>query len=89
LLTLAQWLTGATLLATVAAVIALVRARRITRRLERLSESYWELRYDHGQLEARVGKLEAGLSANPAPPPGVAARSGEPAGFIPLSSLKK
>ncbi len=54
-------------LLTVAALLtaawALVRARRVTKRLERLTESYWELKYDHGQLRARVERLDPGAPA--------------------------
>ena len=78
-----QWLlTGA---AVLVAVAALARARRLAKRLERLTESYWELRYEHGQLRPRVNRLDpemlpaAGDSA-PAGAPGTA--------FVPLSSLK-
>jgi hypothetical protein len=74
-------------LLTVAALLtaawALVRARRVTKRLERLTESYWELKYDHGQLRARVERLDPGApaaAAEPAPRAGTA--------FVPLSSLK-
>ena len=91
-----QWLlTGAALLA---AVVALQRARRVSRRLERLTESYWELRYEHGQLRARIARLEP-----PQPAPFTHAAPGsredlEPAAqalqagataFVPLSSLKR
>lgn len=77
-----QWLTlGAALLV---ATVAILRARRIAKRLERLQESYWDLRYEIGQLQARVSRLEAdGVPATPAAPPaGTAA-------FVPLSSLKR
>jgi hypothetical protein len=76
------------LLATAAvllAVAAFAKARRLTRRLERLTESYWELRYEHGQLRARVSRLD------PEQPPAAsepAAQSGTIA-FVPLSSLKR
>jgi len=80
LLTLHWLLTGA---ACVLALVALLVARRQTKRLERLTESYWELRYEHGQLRARVNRIDpeqqsAGAAAEP------------PAtNFIPLSSLKR
>ena len=65
------------------AVVAVERARRLSRRLERLKESYWDLRYELGQLQARVTRLEAERSDQaPAPPP--AANN-----FVPLSSLKR
>ena len=78
-----QWLlTGA---AVLIAVAALVRARRVSKRLERLTESYWELRYEHGQLRSRVARLdpEPGTPAQPDP----AQQSGIT--FVPLSSLKR
>ena len=80
-------------LLTVAAVLtaawALARLRRMSRRLERLTESYWELKYDHGQLRARVARLdpEAAGPAADTPPPR-AGTSGSTA-FVPLSSLKR
>jgi hypothetical protein len=65
------------------AAVAVERARRLSRRLERLKESYWDLRYEFGQLQARVTRLEAERSDQaPAPPP--AANN-----FVPLSSLKR
>jgi hypothetical protein len=75
-------------LLTVAAVLtaawSFARARRVTKRLERLTESYWELKYDHGQLRARVERLDPGAPAAPSEP---AAKAGGTA-FVPLSSLK-
>jgi hypothetical protein len=79
LLTLHWLLTGAAL---VLAGMAWFVARRQTKRLERLTESYWELRYEHGQLRARVNRLD--------PEQQVAATAEPPAtNFIPLSSLKR
>jgi len=72
---------------------AFLRARRVARRLERLTESYWELRYEYGQLRARVTRLEP-----PVTEAGAAGGAGgnlpqeaaRPAGnFVPLSSLKR
>ena len=69
--------------ALVLAGAALVVARRQSRRLERLTESYWELRYEHGQLRARVNRIdpEQQNASAPAEPPA--------SNFIPLSSLKR
>jgi len=82
---LAWFLAGAGLLAL---LVAVSWARRITKRIERLSQSYWELRYEHGQLNARVGRLE--------PPPGSVGQEQGPeslqrptSNFVPLSSLRK
>ena len=73
-------LTGAAL---VLAGAALFVARRQSKRLERLTESYWELRYEHGQLRARVNRID--------PEQQTAAAAAEPpaSNFIPLSSLKR
>ena len=73
-------LTGAAL---VLAGAALFVARRQSKRLERLTESYWELRYEHGQLRARVNRID--------PEQQNTAASAEPpaSNFIPLSSLKR
>ena len=78
--TLHWLLTGA---AFVLAAVAFVLARRQSKRLERLTESYWELRYEHGQLRARVNRLD--------PEQQQAAAATEPPAnnFIPLSSLKR
>jgi hypothetical protein len=66
---------------------ALLGARRVARRLERLTESYWELRYEYGQLRARVTRLEPPVT-EPAKddltPPSRPATN-----FIPLSSLRR
>jgi hypothetical protein len=78
-LTLLWLLTGADL---VLAVVALLVARRQTKRLERLTESYWDLRYEHGQLRARVTRLEPEQQA-------AAAEEPPATNFIPLSSLKR
>jgi len=78
-----HWLLTAA--AVLVAVVALAKTRRATKRLERLTETYWELRYDHGQLRARVAKLDpetAPAQSEPAPKPGGS-------NFVPLSSLKR
>jgi HAMP domain-containing protein len=79
-LTFLWLLTGAAL---VLAGAALFVARRQSKRLERLTESYWELRYEHGQLRARVNRID--------PEQQTAAAAAEPpaSNFIPLSSLKR
>jgi hypothetical protein len=82
-LTLHWLLTGVSLFV---ALIALAKARRATKRLERLTETYWELRYDHGQLRARVAKLdpeEAPAQSDSAQTPGGGSS------FVPISSLKR
>ena len=74
------------LLAGVALLIALwalAKARRASRRLDQLQQSYWDLRYEHGRLRAQVKQLDPDQAdaAPPAPDPATT--------FIPLSSLKR
>jgi hypothetical protein len=70
--------------AFLAAVVAVERARRVSRRLERLREAYWDLRYEFGQVQARVNRLEA---ERPGQQP--AAQPAAATNFVPLSSLKR
>jgi hypothetical protein len=70
--------------AVLTAGIALARTRRLSKRLDRDRESYWDLRYEFGQLQARVTRLEEDRTA--APPPSL---PGGADAFVPLSSLKR
>jgi hypothetical protein len=80
------------LLWTVAVVGVLVawaswaRAGRLARKLEALTQSYWELRYDYTRLRSQVARLDTGDAAQeePAPQP-----TGPTVAFVPLSSMKK
>jgi hypothetical protein len=78
------WLvSGASLLV---AIMALNQARRTARRLEQLSQNYWELKYQNGELRVQLQQLTGG-----APPPQTttpAAAQGRDS-FVPLSSLKR
>jgi hypothetical protein len=78
------WLLAGAALLTAGA--ALLRARRLAKRLERLTDSYWDLRYEYGQLRARVARLEpdqpSEAELQPRPQVGTTA-------FVPLSSLKR
>ena len=78
-----EWLwfvSGASLLVALA---ALATARRLSRRLGHLTEQYWELKYQHGELKARVKAI--------APTPEEIAASHPPVQqtFVPLTSIKK
>ena len=84
-------MTFASIVAIVAlfvATFALLRTRAIARRAERLAESYWDLRYETGQLKSRLTRLEspaaAGTHDNAAD-----SRAPSATTFVPLSSLKK
>ena len=80
------FLTGA---AALVAVGAFLKARRLAKRLERLTESYWELRYEHGQLRARVNRLDADPAAAGAAAAEMPPLAGGTTAFVPLSSLKR
>jgi hypothetical protein len=90
LVTVLWLLTGTAL---VLAAAALIRARRLSRRLERLTESYWELRYEHGQLRARLNRLDPQSAAPSDPSTSVDAPADQPrrgdVTFVPLSTLKR
>jgi len=75
------WLVAGT--GWVLALAALATARRLSRRLAQLSEQYWELKYDHGELKARVRALA------PTPEEVVADRPAVQQTFVPLTSLKR
>ena len=73
---------GAALLVAVAAV---AYARRVGRKLEALTQSYWELRYDFTRLRSQVARLDPGEPDEPpAPPPATSQVA-----FVSLSSMKK
>ena len=73
---------------TVAAVLvafaALLRARHTARRLEQIAEAYWELRYEYGQLRARLEQRAGDDRRADSPVDPVQGGS-----FVPLSSLKR
>jgi hypothetical protein len=73
--------------ATVALLLAWagwVRAGRLARKLEALTQSYWELRYDYTRLRSQVARLDPAEAEPEAPP----AAEGQVA-FVPLASMKK
>ena len=78
-----SWLWFLTATGWLFALAAFVTARRLSRRLAQLNELYWQLKYDHGELKARVKAIAptAEEQAAAAPPVQTA--------FVPLSSLKK
>lgn len=75
------WIVAAT--GWLLALAALATARRVSRRLAQLSELYWELKYEHGELKSRVKAIAptADEQAAATPPPQQT--------FVPLSSLKR
>jgi hypothetical protein len=72
-------------IATLLALAALAIARRATRKLEALNQSYWELRYDFTRLRSQVSRLDPSEAEAEAP----AAASPQQVTFVPLASIKK
>jgi hypothetical protein len=80
-MTLPWFIAGASL---VVALVAWRRARQTAKRLAQLSEMYWELKYQQGELRVRVQRMEG---EPPSPPSQAAPQPGE--SFVPLTSLKR
>jgi hypothetical protein len=75
---------GIASLALLVAVVALLLARRTARKLDALTQSYWELRYDYTRLRSVVSRLDPETPVE-SPPPAPASQ----VTFVPLSSMKK
>jgi hypothetical protein len=74
----------ATWIAVVAAALALaswVVARRAARQARDLTAMYWQLKFEHGELKARVDRQSPDPSAPPKTPAGTQ--------FVPLTSVKR
>ena len=80
-MTLPWFIAGASL---VVALVAWRQARQTAKRLAQLSEMYWELKYQQGELRVRMQRMEGEA---PAPAPQAAGQPGE--SFVPLTSLKR
>jgi hypothetical protein len=63
-------------LALVVSLVALAHARSTARKLAQITEMYWQLKFDHGELKAKVD------------PPSPAAPDPR-ATFVPLTQLKR
>jgi len=67
------------------AVAALALARRLSRKLDALTQSYWELRYDYTRLRSQVARIDPAEPTEQEPAPAQNAT----VAFVPLSSIKK
>ncbi len=67
------------------ALVSWLRVRWLARKLDALSQSYWELRYDYTRLRSQVARLDPEQPdaevASPA--------AGASVTFVPLSSIRK
>jgi hypothetical protein len=64
------------------ALVAFAATRSQARRLARLSEQYWELKYEHGELKSRLRAIATTPEETAAQQPRV------PQAFVPLTSVK-
>ena len=62
--------------ALVTAAVALMTARRAVRQLAQLTDLYWRLKYEHGELKAQV-------APSPVEPPAPTSA------FVPLSQVRR
>ena len=82
-MTLLWFIAGASL---VVALVAWNQARRTAKRLAQVSEMYWELKYQQGELRVRVQRM----GGDPPPPSPQGPAPGQPGeSFVSLSSLKR
>jgi hypothetical protein len=70
-------LTAMSVVALLIAFGAYLQARRSARQVAQLTEMYWQLKYDHGELRAAVMPPSE-------PPPAASATA-----FVPLGSVKR
>jgi hypothetical protein len=82
------WCWVIALLGGLLALAALGSVRRLSRRLDALTQSYWELRYDYTRLRARVERLDPERDEADAPP-AAAPPVGSSVTFVPLSTMRK
>ena len=78
---MAVWIVAG--VALVVALAAFAAVRRVHRKVDTLTQSYWELRYDYTRLRSQVTRLDPAEAppAEPVPPASVS--------FVPLSSMRK
>jgi hypothetical protein len=67
------------------ALCALAWVRRVSRRLDTLTQSYWELRYDYTRLRSQLSRLDPEQAGEPEAPPGASPS----VSFVPLSTIRK
>ena len=76
-----MWLWALSIAGLGLAAASWVVARRTARRVAQLSDMYWTLRYEHGELKTRVDAL--------APEPGATPRTTPGTQFVALTDVKR
>jgi hypothetical protein len=77
-----QWLWLLAITGWILALAALAISRRLSRRIAQLSEQYWELKYEHGELKARIKAIA------PTPEEQAAAAPPVQQAFVSLDALR-
>jgi len=72
-------------LSVLLALAALAWLRRVSRRLETLTQSYWELRYDYTRLRSQLSRLDPEQPKESEAPPAAS----QSVSFVPLSTIRK
>jgi len=75
------WLWGAAVGALVLSAASWVVARRAARRAAQLHDMYWQLRYEHGELKARIDAAAPRQDGPPRTAPGTQ--------FVALTDVKR
>ena len=70
-------------------VTALASLRRLSRRLDALTQSYWELRYDYTRIRSQLARLDPEETAPAEDAATSAGASPASVTFVPLSSIRK
>ena len=68
------------------ALVALAWVRRVSRRLDALTQSYWELRYEYTRLRSQLSRLDP---EPPAPSEADTPPASPAVSFVPLSTIRK
>ena len=69
------------------ALAALAASRRLSRKLDAVNQSYWELRYDYTRLRSQVARLDPETAQ--AEPPAAEPPQSATVAFVPLSAIRK
>ena len=75
------WLWALSIAGLGLAAASWVVARRTARRAAQLSDMYWKLRYEHGELKARLDAVVPHADTPPRTPPGTQ--------FVALTDVKR
>jgi hypothetical protein len=76
-------------LSLLVAIVSWVLVRRTARRLDELSQRYWELRYELGELRVLLQQVAGEPPETMPGPPERPAAGGTATAFVPLATLKR